>query len=198
MSSTILACWWPQWHPHRPYSGQLLSLHVYAPPTCPTWAPSLRFSMQWKRSAIPVNCCWAQHAPVAWPCSLSGAFSGPFSSFSPHERARPKAAAVSDEDVGLPDEPLGLICSRPSLRSSPYRPWLSSLCPCSGYNLPSFPHVIAHVGSWNEVTTSHRVACWLGTHSLQLLTVCWHPWILLFSFWWLFKRQFLVISFISC
>jgi hypothetical protein len=67
----------------------------------PKWAPSRRYSVQWTRSAIPVNCCGAQHVPVASPLFTFGCQPRPGFEFSPHARAGPKAAAVGDEECNL-------------------------------------------------------------------------------------------------
>jgi hypothetical protein len=51
-----------------------------------------------------VNRHRAQHVPVAWPTFISGRLLPPGFEFFSRARAGPKAAAVGDEEVGLPGE----------------------------------------------------------------------------------------------
>ncbi len=119
---------------------------VEPPRTCspsnPIQAPSKRSSVQWKRSAFPVNCCGAQHSPVVRPHSLSTAIYGPFRVLSTctcraqgccfrRWRGRPFWWASQCS-----------ACWHPPPRSSPCGPWLPSLRPCPDCCVPGPPHVI--------------------------------------------------------
>jgi hypothetical protein len=77
---------------------------VEPPCTCspysPMQAPSEGSSVQLKRSAIPLNCCGAHHAPVVRPPFTFRCILRPGFEFSLRARAGPRAAAVEDEGVG--------------------------------------------------------------------------------------------------
>jgi hypothetical protein len=79
---------------------------VESPCTCsphsPTWAPSLRSSVQRGKSCHPSGLPWGSHAPVV---EAAIHFRPPFAAWfraSPRACAGPNAAAVRDEGVGLP------------------------------------------------------------------------------------------------
>ncbi len=77
---------WPSVEPPRMCSS-----------SSPSWAPS-------KRSAISVNRCGAQHAPVVRPPFTFGHILRPGFEFSPCACDWPRASVVGDEGVGLPGE----------------------------------------------------------------------------------------------
>jgi hypothetical protein len=82
-----------------------------------------------KRAAILVNCHGAQHVPVVRPPFTFGRILRPSFEFSSRAHARPKAAVVDDEGVGLPGELFRPTCCRPPPRSSPRGPWSLFLRP---------------------------------------------------------------------
>ncbi len=101
---------------------------VEPPRTCssssPTWAPSnMTDQRAVKRAAIPVNRHGAQHVPVVRPPFTFGRILRLGFEFSPRARARPEAAVVDDEGVGLPGELFRPTRCRPPPRSSPRDPW---------------------------------------------------------------------------
>jgi hypothetical protein len=109
----------------RPIGGLVLGLLVRPPLPIP-------------RSAIPVNCYEAQHAPVLWPLFPFGCKLWPSFKFSPRAHAGPEAAAVGDEPAFLVSySELSMLCPPP--RSSPQDPWLPSLHP-----RPDLPTSDAH------------------------------------------------------
>jgi hypothetical protein len=73
-------------------------------PSSPTRAPSKRSSVQWARSAFPVNRRGAQHAPVVRPPFTFGHNLRPGFEFSPHARAGPRAAALDNKGASLSDQ----------------------------------------------------------------------------------------------
>jgi hypothetical protein len=132
----------------------LLATHcqpsVEPPCTCssssPTWAPSNRTDQHAvKRSAIPVNCCGAQHIPVVRPPFTFGCILRPGFVFSPRARPGPEAAVVDDEGVGLPGR-----AARGRYFSAHVQ-----------INVPGPPPLchVAHAGSRNEVIAVPGAAC---------------------------------------
>jgi hypothetical protein len=96
----------------------------------PTWAHSnMTDQRAVKRAAILVNRRGAQYVPVVRPPFTFGRIFRPGFEFSPRARARPEAAVVDDEGVGLPGELFRPTRCRPPPRSSPRGPWLPFLCP---------------------------------------------------------------------
>jgi hypothetical protein len=103
---------------------------MYMLPFQSTHGP-VRSSVQWKSSAIPVNRWGAQHTPVVRPpftfgCNLWSGFK-----FSPGAHARPRAAAVGDDEVGLFGE---LVRAQHAVVLL-----LDPLCPCCDCNAPGPP-----------------------------------------------------------
>jgi hypothetical protein len=166
---------------HSPHS--LLASHwrpgVGPPCTCspssPTWAPSKRSSVQWKRTAILVNWPWvsarsSREAPIHfWP-----QFMARFRVF-PHALAGPRAAAVEDEGVGLPGE-LVSIQDADVLLPDPRRTARGAISPPTSSLTCQVPRTSSccapRQSEWSHCRPS-RAACWPATCSLQLLTVYW-------------------------
>jgi hypothetical protein len=74
--------------------------------------------------------------------------------------ARPRAAVVDEEGVGLLGELFGPARCHPLPRSSPRGPWPLHLRPHpdSPARSPPRRHVV-HAGSWNEVSAGRGTAC---------------------------------------
>jgi hypothetical protein len=94
--SLLATHWWP--------GVELLSFHVYAPFPVPRGLPAKgpacskrKLKSRWTNVMLSTLLSWGPH-------SLSAVNYGPVSSFSLSARAGPKAAAVGDEEVGLPSE----------------------------------------------------------------------------------------------